>query len=172
MKGAPAMWTWVAGVLSVALAGVALDASQARQPASLQEAVRPYLPPPSPDRPIQAAVVLQLEDCDRNLRILDLLHRSNVRDRISIAVIWYTGAESDSAAIRTKLPRWAQGKPIHLLPSTAHEALIRLGHTSPPMLIVLDQYARIRLTSQSPRSSREVAGLIRIIEGLTWIEEL
>ena len=47
-----------------------------------------------------------------------------------------------------------------------------LGHTTTPALLVLDQEGRVRFTTQSPRSSREVAGLRRIIEGLTWIEDL
>jgi hypothetical protein len=47
-----------------------------------------------------------------------------------------------------------------------------MGHTSTPALVVLDQSQRVRFATQSPRSPREYAGLRRIIEGLTWIEEL
>jgi hypothetical protein len=39
-------------------------------------------------------------------------------------------------------------------------------------MLVADAEGRVRFATQSPRSSREVAGLRRIIEGLTYIEEL
>lgn len=132
----------------------------------------PYLPKILPGAPIQAAVLLQLRDCSGNLRILDLLHRSAVREQLHLAVLWYAGDVKDSTRIRTLLPSWTSGTPLRPLPSVAFRELTALGHNSTPMLVVLDQYGRVRLTSQSPRSPREFAGLRTIIEGLTWIEEL
>jgi hypothetical protein len=63
---------------------------------------------------------------------------------------------------------------IPLRPAPRHvvHQFAALGHTSTPALLVLDLEGRVRLATQSPRSSREVAGLRRIVEGLTWIEEL
>jgi hypothetical protein len=58
------------------------------------------------------------------------------------------------------------------VPGSAIGELMRLGHKSTPAIVVLDQEGRVRFTSQSPRSAREFAGLQKIIEGLTWIEEL
>lgn len=121
--------------------------------------------------PVRAAVLLQAADCTSNLRILHLLHRPAVRGGVHLSVIWYSGPAADSLAIRPLLPAWASRTPLRAVPASVLKELARLGHTSTPLLVVLDQEGRVRLTSQSPRSSREFAGLRRIIEGLTWFEE-
>lgn len=172
MRAVHAPHMWLSGIVLVALAGVVVDAAQVQRGPTLQAAVRRYLPAPDPHRPIQAAFVLQKQDCSGNLRMLDMLHRKTVRDRLELAVLWYAGPIGDSAAIRAALPIWTSRTPLVPLPQHVLGELQRLGHAATPLLIVLDQYARIRFVSQSPRSSREVAGLARIIDGLTWIEEL
>ncbi|MBP6774636.1 MAG: hypothetical protein KA154_16685 [Gemmatimonadaceae bacterium] len=123
-------------------------------------------------RPLQSAVLLQAIDCTGNLRMLHLLHRLPVRDRIQLAVLWYVGPASDTLLIRRLLPQWTSAVPLHAVPSHVRADLARMGHTSTPALVVLDQSQRVRFATQSPRSPREYAGLRRIIEGLTWIEEL
>jgi hypothetical protein len=163
---------WLFGIAFVALAGVAVDAAQVRRVPALRESVGRYVSPASPDRPIQAAFILQKSDCTGNLRMLDLLRRQSVRDRIALAVVWYAGPPTDSTFIRSALPQWARHVVLAPLPRVVLSELQRMGHESTPMLVVLDQRARIRLATQSPRSPREFAGLIRIVEGLTWIEEL
>ncbi len=121
--------------------------------------------------PVRAAILLQAADCTSNLRILHLLHRPTVRDGLQLSVIWYAGPTADSLAIRPLLPAWTSRTPLRAVPASVLKELARLGHTSTPLLVVLDQEGRVRFTSQSPRSSREFAGLRRIIEGLTWFEE-
>ncbi len=121
--------------------------------------------------PVRAAVLLQAADCTSNLRVLHLLNRAGVRDGITLSVIWYVGPAADSSAIRPLLPPWASQVPLVHVPKPVLKDLARLGHTSTPLLLVLDQEGRVRFTSQSPRSSREFAGLRRIIEGLTWFED-
>jgi hypothetical protein len=165
------LW-WITGFALVALAGIAVDAAQAPRVIPLPEAIAAYTPPVVPERPIQSAVVLQKSDCNGNLRMLDLLHRRHVRDRVRLSVIWYAGPPADSTYLRAALPRWTRPLPLRPLPRAVLAELKRFGHESTPILIVLDQHGRIRLTSQSPRSPREFAGLTRIVEGLTWIEEL
>lgn len=138
----------------------------------IRRELAPFLPRMLLGAPIQAVVVLQLSDCTGNLRILDLLHRPSLRDRLQLAVLWYDGPATDSTAIRKLLPLWTRATPLQPLPPAAFRELSALGHSSTPMLVVLDQIGRVRFTSQSPRSSREFVGLRNIIEGLTWIEEL
>ena len=120
---------------------------------------------------LHAAVLLQAKDCTGNLRMLHLLHRRAVRRSIQLSVIWFVGAPNDSVAIRSLLPGWTRRTPLHVAPLSVVQALAQLGHTSTPSLVVLDQDRRVRFVTQSPRSSREVAGLRRIIEGLTWLED-
>lgn len=121
---------------------------------------------------IQMGFLLQAADCTGNLRMLHLVHRRGVRDALQLNVIWFVGAANDSTVIRGLLPLWARRVPLRLASPPLLRSLRQLGHTSTPTLVVLDQAGRVRLATQSPRSSREVAGLRRIIEGLTWIEEL
>lgn len=178
-----AMTRVVFGAVTLLFAGVLMDTVRTGGggrspviPAPSRSGVRselvPYLPEILTGAPIQAAVLLQVSDCTGNLRIFELLHRTAVRDRLHLAVIWYSGMVQDSTRIRRLLPAWTKPVPLRPLPNAAHRELIALGHNSTPMLVVLDQYGRVRLTSQSPRSAREFAGLRTIIEGLTWIEEL
>jgi len=163
---------WFVAVGVVALAGIAVDAAQALRPIELSAALRPHTSRTAPGRPIQAAVVLQKQDCSGNLRVLDLVHRRRVRDQLSLRVIWYAGPAGDSSYIRNVLPPWTRHIPLLPLERSLFSSLEALGHSTTPLLIVLDQDDRVRFVSQSPRSSREVAGLSRIIDGLTWIEEL
>jgi hypothetical protein len=163
---------WFGAVLFVATAGIAFDAAQSRQQEELPRLLAPFVGQAMIGRPIHTAVLLQKEDCMGNLRILDLLHRRKVREQLQLRVIWYAGPRSDSTWIRAALPGWTRSVPLVPATTDVLASLARLGHTSTPTLIVLDQSARIRLVTQSPQSPREFAGLARIIEGLTWIEEL
>ncbi len=169
---------WSGAVLAVLSAGVLYDtrraASAATIPAALIQSTRARNSAYgrfTHGEPVRAAVLLQAVDCTGNLRILHLLHRTAVRDELRLSVIWFVGPASDSLTIRPLLPAWAATVPLHAAPRPVLNDLARLGHTSTPLLVVLDQEGRVRFTSQSPRSSREFAGLRRIIEGLTWFEE-
>ena len=167
---------WSGAVLMVLLAGVAVDAVRAAPSRTIAQTMSPFTTnrstTVSPARPMQAAVLLQAVDCTSNLRMLHLLHRPAVRSGLALSVIWFVGPSSDSMAIRALLPAWTSAIPLRVAPRALLKELGRLGHSSTPALVVLDQAGRVRFTSQSPRSPREFAGLRRIIEGLTWIEEL
>jgi hypothetical protein len=163
---------WVLATLALLLAGVLVDTARAAPRAGLRRELTPYLPSLRPGTPLQAAVLLQRTDCSGNVRVLDLLHRDEVHPRLHLAVIWFVGPAVDTLAIRAQLPQWTASTPLRHVPGDALHELHRLGHQSTPVLVVLDQESRIRLTTQSPRSLREFAGLRRIVEGLTWIEEL
>ncbi len=181
MSRAPRLWHWVLAGSVVSFAGVGFDAARARAPRSLRDAMQQYDAPASspaasshtasPSR-VRAAVLLQLRDCSSNLRMLHVLHRGTSRHQIRLAVIWYAGPVTDSSAIRLELPSWTAGIPLHPAPRTVLQQLAALGHTTTPALLVADQEGRVRFATQSPRSSREIAGLRRIVEGLTFIEEL
>jgi len=121
---------------------------------------------------VSAAVLLQLRDCSSNLRMLHVLHRGTSRERIRLSLIWYAGAVADSTAIRSELPQWTTDIPLRPATRDVLKQFAALGHTTTPALLITDQEGRVRFTTQSPRSSREVAGLRRIVEGLTFIEEL
>ena len=164
------LWTTVFALAT--LGSIGFDAARVSPKSRLIESLAPYVAKPDPERPIQAAVVLQKKDCTGNLRMLHLLHRASVRDRMSLVVIWYAGPVADSSFIRAALPEWTRRVPLASLTQHTYQQLQQLGHQSTPMLIVLDQHARLRFITQSPRSPRESAGLAKIIEGLTWIEEL
>jgi hypothetical protein len=166
---------WAGAIGLMLTAGVAYDAVRATPVPRLAQSltdVPSAVRTGSPRRPIRAGVVLQASDCTGNLGMLKALNRGAVRDAIELGVLWYVGPASDSLVIRPRLPAFARTVPLKQATGALLNDLARLGHTSTPVLIVLDQANRIRLVTQSPRSSREVAGLRRIIEGLTWIEEL
>jgi hypothetical protein len=171
MHRAPTLWHWVIAGLVVSLAGVGYDVARAMPQRTLPGAMR-HVTPAQPTTAVQAAVLLQLNDCSGNLRMLHVLHRGSTARHIQLAVIWYVGPASDSTHIRTALPSWTGTIPLRAAPPAVVQQFASLGHTTTPALLVLDQDGRVRFTTQSPRSSREVAGLRRIIEGLTWIEEL
>jgi len=186
MHRAPTLWHWVVAGLVVSLAGVGYDVARAMPQRTLPGAMRAVStvaipthagsagaqPPATAQAAVQAAVLLQLSDCSGNLRMLHVLHRGATRRSIRLAVIWYVGPTSDSTAIRTELPSWTAAIPLRPAPTAVVRQFASLGHTTTPTMLVLDQDGRVRFTTQSPRSSREVAGLRRIMEGLTWIEEL
>jgi hypothetical protein len=187
---------WVVAGLVLSLAGVGYDVARARPQRTLPDAMRSVArlaaptPPPAvaarapaaapaqtavqtaAQTAVQAAVLLQRTDCSGNLRMLHVLHRGTTRRHLQLAVIWYVGPVSDSSAIRAELPAWTATVPLRAAPSAVVRQFASLGHTTTPALLVLDQEGRVRFMTQSPGSSREVAGLRRIIEGLTWIEEL
>ena len=171
MPRAPTLWHWVIAGLVVSLAGVGYDVVRAMPQRTLPGAMR-HVTPAQATAAVQAAVLLQLDDCSGNLRMLHVLHRGSTSRHIQLAVIWYVGPVSDLTNIRTALPSWTAAIPLRTAPPAVVRQFASLGHTTTPALLVLDQEGRVRFTTQSPRSSREVAGLRRIIEGLTWIEEL
>jgi hypothetical protein len=180
MHRSPTLWHWVVAGLVVSLAGVGYDVVRASPQRSLPAAMRRITQSATPTAAagaqapaaVQAAVLIQLSDCSGNLRMLHVLHRGATRRHIQLAVIWYVGPVTDSAAIRAELPVWTATVPLRPAPAAVVQQFASLGHTTTPALLVLDQEGRVRFTTQSPRSSREVAGLRHIIEGLTWIEEL
>lgn len=163
---------WIIAALALLLASVVVDSARAAPRDGLRRALHPYLLPTLPGAPIQAAVLLQAADCGGNLRLFDVLQRPRVRSQLRLAVIWYAGVVNDSTLIRARLPQWTQRTPLRLVPGEVLRELGQLGHQQTPTLLVLDQEGRLRLATQSPRSSREFAGLLRIVEGLTWIDEL
>lgn len=180
MHRAPNLWHWVIAALVVSLAGVGYDVARAMPQRTLPGAMRHVTRATAPvvsagaraTTAVQAAVLLQLNDCSGNLRMLHVLHRGSTQRHIQLTVIWYVGPASDSTSIRAALPSWTAAIPLRAAPPAVVRQFASLGHTTTPALLVLDQEGRVRFTTQSPRSSREVAGLRRIIEGLTWIEEL
>lgn len=163
---------WIVAALALLLAGILVDTARAAPREGLRRALAPYLPQERLNAPVQSAVLLQRSDCRGNLRMLDLLHRASVRESLQLAVLWYVGSSADTAVIRAALPEWSAHVPLRPAPAAALAELDLLGHRSTPIVVVMDQAGRIRLTSQSPRSVREFAGLQRVIEGLTWIDEL
>lgn len=172
MKNARAYIAWMCAVVVGLLAGIAARAAPQQTIAEAIQAESPAFPRERGRVKIQTGFLLQAADCTGNLRMLHLLHRSPVREALQLNVIWFVGAAHDSTLIRGLLPTWARHVPLRHASTSLLRNLRQLGHTSTPALIVLDQAGRVRLATQSPRSSREVAGLRRIIEGLTWIEEL
>lgn len=122
--------------------------------------------------PIRVAMLMQLSDCSGNLRPLSLLWEPGVAARMTLFTIWFVGPASDSTQIRAGLPARARNVPLVHAPPAVVRELQRLGHRHTPVLVAYDQEGRVRLTTQTPRSPREYAGLRRILEGLTWIEEL
>jgi hypothetical protein len=172
MKNTRAYIAWMCAAVVGLFAGIA---GRAAPQQTIGEAIRvesSAFPKDTGRVKIQTGFLLQAADCTGNLRMLHLLHRRQVRDALQLNVIWFVGAARDSTLIRGLLPLWAQRVPLRQASTSLLRGLRQLGHTSTPALIVLDQAGRVRLATQSPRSSREVAGLRRVIEGLTWIEEL
>jgi len=125
-----------------------------------------------PGEPIRVAMLMQMSDCAGNLRPLSLLWEPHVAERMKLFAIWFVGPASDSARIRAALPTRAKEVPLIHAPAAVVRELQRLGHRHTPVLVAYDQEGRVRLTTQTPRSPREFAGLRKVLEGLTWIEEL
>lgn len=169
MSGFP-RWALLLGIIaSASLVGVSLAH---RWRSGLSDALASVASARGPGARVQAAIVLQLADCSGNLRVLHLLHLPSVESRLSLAVIWYQGPPSDSSAIRARLPAWTRASPLRPVPAGVVRDLARMGHRTTPLLLAVDENGRIRLVTQSPRSAREVAGLRRIVEGLTYREDL
>ena len=166
------IFLWTVAAFALLFASAVIDTARATPRGGLRHALAPYLTSTAPGAPIQTAVIVQRADCSGNLRVFDLLQRDAVKRSLRLAVIWYVGPSADSSIIRQLLPSWSTAIPLQPAPIEALQELRRLGHAETPTLIVLDQDGRIRLTTRSPRSLREFAGLQKIIEGLTWIEEL
>lgn len=143
------------------------DGKKAR-PTSLQAQVGSV----PPGEPIRVAMLMQLSDCSGNLRPLSLLWEPRMAERMTLFAIWFVGPVSDSTRIRASLPTRAKRVPLIHAPTAVVRELQRLGHRHTPVLVAYDQEGRVRLTTQTPRSPREYAGLRKILEGLTWIEEL
>lgn len=141
-------------------------------PHSGSESMRTRVGPVKPGEPIRVAMLFQLSDCSSNLRPLKLLREAQVAERMTLFELWYVGPPSDSTAIRKLLPDHAKHTPLVPAPRGIVSELRRLGHRHTPILVAYDQEGRVRFTSQAPRSAREFAGLRKIFEGLTWIEEL
>ena len=146
MRNLRPMVRWMGAVLMVLLAGVAVDAVRATPSRTLARELAAYASGDHPDAPgssaIRAAVLVQPVDCTGNLRMLHLLHRPAVRGGIRLSVIWFIGAPGDSAVIRPLLPRWTATVPLQPAPAASLRELARLGHTSTPTLVVLDQGGR------------------------------
>jgi hypothetical protein len=162
---------WISAVLLLLLAGVLMDSGRAHamdglRQAGLADSV------PKPGERLRATVLLQLSDCGGNLRMLDLLARADIPERLRLSTIWYVGNDRDTVSMRQLLPRWSRLVPLQRAPPRVLKELAFLGHKSTPVLVLFDQEGRVRLTSQSPRTPREFAGLRHAIEGLTWIGEL
>jgi hypothetical protein len=164
---------WVLAIGTLALGGVLLDSIRSPRTSALRrEVLATGHRDADPDARLRSAVLLQRSDCSGNLRLFELLHRGDIRERLRLGVIWYAGSPADSTDIRTLLPRWTANTPLRPVPRPVLAELASLGHRSTPLVVLFDQEGRVRLTSQSPRSPREFAGLRRALEGLTWIEEL
>lgn len=163
------IWTGAGVVLM--LASAAVDHSRVSSPGALRVAANDTRTLITGE-PVRAAVVLQRSDCTGNLRLFELLHRRGIGERLALNVLWYIGDARDSVIIRRLLPAWTKHVSLTPVPQSALKELALLGHRSTPVVIVFDQEGRVRLTSQSPRSPREFAGLRRAIEGLTWIEQI
>lgn len=169
--GARRFLTWTGAGLVMVLASAAIDHSRATPAGALRSAAADTRTL-SNGEPIRAAVVLQRSDCSGNLRLLELLHRRGVGGRVTLSVLWYVGDARDTTVMRRLLPAWTARVALNPVPRPALRELALLGHRSTPVVILYDQEGRVRLTSQSPRSPREFAGLRRAIEGLTWIDQI
>lgn len=166
-------WPFAVGAVAVlTFAGGSMSLQQREVPHNGISSMRARVGPVKPGEPIRVAMLFQLSDCSSNLRPLSLLWEPHVADRITLFELWYVGPAKDSTAIRALLPARALGTPLRPAPQGIVAELRRLGHQHTPVLVAYDQEGRVRFTSQSPRSAREFAGLRKIIEGLTWIEEL
>jgi hypothetical protein len=163
---------WIGVPVLLLLAGALCDAGQSVPKGGVRRAAEPHTLPFVPGAPVQLAVLLQRQDCESNLRMLEILRAAPVRQRVHLSVLWFIGDMRDSTEIRRLLPAWTARTPLRSAPLAVVRQLRQLGHHHSPVLIAFDELGRIRLVSQSPASPREYAGLRRIIEGLTWIEPL
>lgn len=168
----PGMLRWALGLGAVTSVGLIGALLSHRWRSGLPEALASVASARGPGARVQAAIVLQLADCSGNLRLVHLLHLPSVETHLALAVIWYQGPASDSSEIRARLPAWTRASPLRPVPPGVVRDLARLGHRTTPVLLAADHDGRIRLVSQSPRTAREVAGLRRIVEGLTYREDL
>lgn len=162
--------TWAGATAVLVLAGVLMDARRAPRP--VPDSMLQPVSRADDGVALSAAVLLQKRDCTGNLRVLELLHRADLPERLRLRVIWYVGQADDSIAIRRALPRWTRDTPLRRATRRTVDELAELGHRSTPVLVLYDIEGRVRLATQSPASSREFAGLRKAVEGLTWYEGL
>jgi hypothetical protein len=115
---------------------------------------------------LDAYVVFQLTDCDGNLRVLDLLQRHGVRDRITLAGLAFVGSHAELERARSRLPLRARSVPIRRATRASIDLLAGIGHRSTPILVVLDAERRVRYVTGAPRSPRAYVGLARVLASL------
>lgn len=162
---------WIGAAVVLLLVGALWDAVRATRLAAGRASLLSASTVTTPGTPLQSAVLLQESDCTGNLRVLDVVHHPALADRLSLTTLWFVGPVSDSTRIRALLPSWTRTVPLRAASRAITREFARLGHTTTPVLVLYDQQGRVRLTTQSPRTPREFAGLRRAIDGLTWMEE-
>jgi hypothetical protein len=119
------------------------------------------------DGPVLAAyVVFQLADCDGNLRVLRLLQRRTLRDRVPLAGLAFVGSDAELDRARGRLPAAARTLPIRRATGSLVSLLARLGHRATPIVVVLDAEQRVRFVTGVPRSPRAYVGLARVLSTL------
>lgn len=135
----------VLAVIIGGLAGTLL--SRQRNPARVPIS-RAFPFEPRDSSRFRAFVVLSARDCAGNLGFLDLFHRDTTRIRLSRLYLVgpRSGLDSTVALLRE------DGIDTPLVPATRaiERAMIQLGATSTPFLIVLDRDGTTRLAMTSP----------------------
>ncbi len=121
---------------------------------------------PAPGAALDAYVVFQLADCQGNLRMLDLLRRRGLRDRVALAGLAFVGSDAELERARSRLPVGARSVPIRRATRASIDLLAGIGHRTTPILVVLDAERRVRYITGAPRSPRAYVGLARVLASL------
>lgn len=123
--------------------------------------------PPSDSSRFRAFVVLSADDCSGNLTFLDLFQRDTTRIRLSRLYLLGRRSELDStsAVLRDR------GVDTPLVPATKaiERAMIQLGASGTPFLIVLDRDGTVRLAMTSPPDIETHVRLPKLLDEL-WAQ--
>lgn len=107
--------------------------------------------------PLRLLVFFQEEDCDGSLLGMRVIAHPSLAEHISVeAFLVSTGSRADIDEIR----RSVGDVPVTVLTRVTRRALLPLGYSRTPFVVVLDRAGRIRITAPLPQDEATVVALV------------
>jgi hypothetical protein len=166
-KGAARLFTGVVLVGLAAAVGVGAwtVVKRAREPAITTAPIAKAFPFESGDSArLRAFVIVDADDCSGNLSFLELFQRDTSHVRLSR--LYLTGPRSGLAATAALLHDKGIDTPLLAETKAVHDALLELGSTDTPFLVVLDADGVVRLGMVSPPDIDTYVKLPQLLKNL------
>jgi hypothetical protein len=153
------------GVAATVGVGAWTMVKRGREPAMAPAAIAKAFPfEPSDSARLRAFVVLNSDDCSGNLSFLELFKRDPSHVRLSR--LYLTGPRSGLSATAALLHDRGIDTPLLAETKAVHDALVELGSTGTPFLVVLDADGVVRLGMDSPPDIDTYVRLPQLLKNL------